>query len=146
MNNNIDYSLHSVRTAAALTNSYVAGTVLGAEAQSVSAGGSITFPNQYNQLLLYISFTKASTTSLEWKVEFSPDNTNWYQESSELVSGGTATNREMEHTIVSANQSAASQLYRFAIPVTDRYIRVSAKCTGTVTSSSATITGVLGVN
>lgn len=141
-----DYFSKEIRSAAVLTNSYVAADVLGAESQSVSGGGRKTQPHLYNQLLLYISFTKASTTSLEWKVEFSPDNTNWYQEAAESISGGTATNRELEHTVVSANQSAASQLYRFALPVTDRYIRVSAKATGTVISSSCAVSAVLGVN
>ena len=142
----MDYMSKNIRAAAALTNSYVAATVLGGESQSVSAGGLLTKPNEYNQLLLYISFTKASTTSMEWKVEFSPDNSTFYQESAGDISGGTETNRELEHTIVSANQVDATETYRFAIPVTDRYIRVSAKCTGTVTSSSAKIDAVLGFN
>lgn len=141
-----DYFSKNIRAAAVLTNSYVAADVLGAEAQSTSGGGRLTQPHLYNQLLIYVSFTKASTTSLEWKVEFSPDNTTFYQEAAEVISGGTATNRELEHTVVSANQSAAAQTYRFAIPVTDRYIKVSVKATGTVTSSSCKIDAVLGVN
>ena len=128
-----DYVQKSVRAAAVLTTSYVAGTVLDAT-------------HEYNQLIILMSFTKASTTSLEWKVEFSPDGTNYYQESAEAISAGTATNRELEHTIVSANQSAAAQLYRFAIPITDRYIKISSKCTGTTTSCSLTVDAILGIN
>ena len=128
-----DYVQRTVRAAAVLTDTYVAGTVLDAT-------------HEYNQLILLVSFTKASSTSMEWKVEFSPDGTNYYQESAEAISAGTATNRELEHTIVSANQSAAAQLYRFAIPITDRYIKVSVKATGTVTSTSVAVSAILGIN
>lgn len=122
----------SVRASLIPTTSYVAGTV-------IDTGG------KYNQLMIYISNTKGSLTSTEFKVEFSPDATNYYQESVQTLSGGTATEREVEHTIVAANQSAAAQLYRFAIPICDRYIKISVKGTGTLTNSLIAVDVVLGV-
>lgn len=120
------------RAGAAVTTSYVAGNVIDAW--------------KYDQLIIFLSNTKASLTSTEFIVEFSPDGTNWYQESAESISGGTATDRELAHTIVAANQSASAQGYRFAIPITDRYIRISVKGTGTVAASSVSLDVIVGIN
>jgi len=51
-----EYIGKSVRSAAILTTSYVAGTV-------------IKDVEKFNQLIIYIDFTKGSLTSLELKVE-----------------------------------------------------------------------------
>lgn len=125
-----DYLLKPVRTAAILTNSYVAGTVIGIDELNVGL---------HNQILLYLVFTKGSLTSLEVKVEFSNDNSTFVQETVESVSGGTATFSLLEHS------TTASGNYRLAIPVKDRFIKVSAKGTGTVTGSSLTINAIVGV-
>ena len=123
-----------IRASAMLTNLYVAATIL-------------TDAYKYNQLVLFISFTKATTTSLEWKVEFSHDNSNWYQEPAEDWSAlGVATVREIYHQIVSANQSSATQGYKFQIPITDRYIRVSVKATGVLTDSLCAIDAAFAVS
>jgi hypothetical protein len=129
-----DYiKLSTIRSSAILTTSYVAATTLDTA-------------YKYNQLVIYISFTKGSTTSMEWKAEFSPDDSSYYQEAVESYSGGTATNREIEHTIVSANQTALQQLYRFAIPITDRYVKISVKGTGVMTNSLCKVEAALGIN
>lgn len=122
-----DYVKKAVRSAAILTDSYVAGTVL-------------ENTHEYNQCTVLVDFTKGSLTSLEVKVEFSPDGTTYYQETAQAVSAGTATETLMEHTFT------ASGKYRIPIQVNDRYIKVSTKGTGTVTSSSATVDVILGVN
>jgi hypothetical protein len=121
-----DYVKKAVRAAAILTNAYVAGTVLD-ETQG------------YNQLDILVDFTKGSLTSAEIKVEFSPDGSAYYQESFQAVSAGTATETLGVHTI------AASGKYRISIPIMDRYIKISANGTGTVTSSSMTVDAILGV-
>ncbi len=130
----------TIRTSAILTDAYVAGNVLGAETSSVAAPAEKAKVNEYNQLILYVTFTKGSLTSAEFKVEFSPDNSTFYQESAMLIAGGTITDSIAEHTIT------ASGNYRIAIPMNDRYVRVSAKGTGTMTSSVMGITAILGVN
>lgn len=134
---NTDYILRPIRPAAILTNSYVAGAILGAETST-----TLSQPNEYNQLMLYVSFTKGSLTSAEIKIEFSPDNSTYYQETGEKIdtSTGIATDAVIEH------QLTATGNYRFAIPCTDRYIKVSAKGTGNVTSSSMKIEAALGMN
>lgn len=122
-----DYVKKAVRAAAILTDSYVAGTVLDST-------------HEYNQLTLLVDFTKGSLTSLEVKVEFSPDNSAYYQETAQSVSSGTATETVLEHTFTATGK------YRIPIQINDRYIKVSAKGTGTVTNSSAAIDAILGIN
>lgn len=206
MYNTRDYVVKTVRIPAALTDTYVADTIL-------------TDLQNSNQLVLYVDLTKGSIDSMQWKVEFAPEDrislaydgqttnfavgevvvgavsgargmivkdtdagatgtlilNNWqgvftdnealvgsiagaavvngaqsatgfYQEAAETISAGTATNRELEHTIVAANQSAATQLYRFAVPLTDRIVKISFKGTGTMTGSVCSAYVVAGAN
>jgi hypothetical protein len=121
----LNYQVIPVRSAAILTGTYVAGT-------------TIEETHGENQLVLYVDFTKGSLTTAEFKIEFSPDNTNWYQETTQSITGGTATET------VAAHQIGASGAYRILVPIKDRYIKVSAKGTGTVTASEMTITAVVG--
>jgi len=122
---NSDYAISSVREAAILTGSYVAGTV-------------IEQTHRQNQAVILVSFTKGSLTTAEIKVDFSPDNSTWYQETFQSVTGGTATETLGEHQI------GASGNYRILIPIKDRYIRVSTKGTGTVTNSLMAIDLIQG--
>jgi len=137
----VDYKQPAtIRTSAVLTDAYVAGNVLGAETSTVASPAEIAKVNEYNQLILYVTFTKGSLTSAEFKVEFSPDNSTFYQESAMLIAGGTVTDSIAEHSVTATGN------YRICIPMNDRYVRVSAKGTGTVTNSLMGITAVLGVN
>lgn len=115
-----------VRPAAALTNSYVAGT-------------EINFKQHISQVNLYVDLTLGSLTSAEIKVEFSDDGTNWYQETRESLTGGTATMTVFERTFT------ADAAARISFPVKDKWMRVSAKGTGTVTGSEMAITAVYGL-
>jgi len=111
-----DYKIYPVRSSAILTGSYVAGTVIG--------------PNELveeeNQLVIYVSFTIGALTSGQIKVEFSPDNSTYYQETiADLTTTfGTSIEKVLEHSY------AATGLYRIPIEVKDRYIKISAKGTG----------------
>jgi len=122
---NQDFTTKSVRAAAILTGSYVAGTV-------IDTGGI------YNQVLLNVVYTKGSLTSAEIKIEFSSDNLTFYQETNPSVSTGTTTETLAEHQI------SATGNYRIPVPILDRYIKISAKGTGTATGSSMTIDLSLG--
>ena len=134
-----DYIKRNIRASAVLTTSYVAGTTLGAEA-GTTIETYTTNPNEYNQLVLFVDFTIGSLTSMELKVEFSPDNSSYYQETVASISGSTETNSVLTHTFTATGK------YRLAVPCTDRYIKVSVKGTGTVTSSLCAIDAILGVN
>jgi hypothetical protein len=120
-----DYTSKTVREAAILTGSYVAGTIIGLDGAYIS--------NQ-NQLVLNCAFTIGSLTTCEVKVEFSDDDVTYFQETFQSISGGTATET------LGIHQWAATGNYRLALPCTAKYVKVSAKGTGTVTNSSLAIT------
>lgn len=133
---NQDYTYYNVRTAAILTNSYVAGNIIGNTTDFAALGGV----HLQNQLVLLVNFTIGSLTSASIKIEFSPDNTSYYQEASSSIAAGTDTVSLLVHTLT------ASGLYRLAIPIKDRFIKVSAVGTGTLTNSTMTINAVFGVS
>lgn len=124
-----DFNILDVRTAAILTTSYVAGTVIG------PTNGA---PALRSQLILYVDFTIGSLTDAQIKVEFSNDGTTYYQETFSSISTGTSTESLGVHKLT------ASGNYRIAIPIKDNYIKVSSIGTGTVTSSSLGIKAVIG--
>lgn len=130
------YNFYPIRSSLILTNSYVAGTVLGL--------GTLTsgVVNLNNQLILYVQFTLGSLTTGEIKVEFSNDNATWVQETYDDIatSTGIATERSIVRTF------AASGSYRIPIQINDKYIRISAHGTGTVTSSLMQIDAIIGNN
>lgn len=121
-----NYQFKSIRSATALTDAYVAGTV-------------ITDAQAYNRLFIDAYFTKGSLTNAKIKVEFSWDGTNYTQESYEDVSGGVSTVTLGDHTI------AADGNYSFSLPIVTRNIKISAIGTGTVTDSSLKIDARLGI-
>jgi len=116
----------SVRAAAILTTGYVAGTVL-------SDCGLM------NQLVLLINFTIGQLTDMSIKIEFSDDNSTWYQETTNSISAGVCTESAASH------KYSATGKYRLPVEIKDRFIRVSAIGNGTVTDSTLTIDAVLGV-
>ncbi len=132
-----DYSFFAVRPAAILTTGYVAGNVIGLNTDTVqfNEGGV----HLQNQLELYIDFTLGSLTDVLIKLEFSNDNTTYFQEAFSAISGGLDTVSLAEHKIT------ASGKYRLALPIKDRYIKVSVKGEGTVTSSSIAIYTPIGI-
>jgi len=121
-----DFTTRSIRSSAILTTSYVSGT-------AIDTGGN------YNQMIIIADFTIGSLTSVELKVEFSNDGTTYYQETNGSVSGSKITETLAEHSIT------ASGKYRIAIPLLDRFIKISVKGTGTVTSSLMTVDINLGL-
>lgn len=123
---NLLYSSEEIRAAAILTNSYVAATVL-------------TWTDDDNQSVLFIDFTIWSLTSMELKIEYSDDNSNYYQQTFLSIVSWTATASLWEYTFT------ASWAYEIANPFKAAFIKVSVKGTGTVTSSSCTITGIIWV-
>jgi major membrane immunogen (membrane-anchored lipoprotein) len=105
-----------IRASAILTTSYVASSTI-SDVQS------------YNELNVYCYYTKGSLTSLEIKIETSLDNSNWIQETNMTVSGGTMTMNAGAYTTTEDGN------FKISIPLSARYARISAKGTGTCTSS-----------
>ena len=119
--------LMSVREAAALTTSYVVS-------DSFNIQGA-------NQLQLLVSFTKGDSNGCTLKIEFSEDETNWYQESEcSVYETGDITHKPALRRIESSSDIVIS------IPVSTSFFRVSAAAftsgTGTSLSIVATIANI----
>lgn len=133
---NLNYGFKNVRAAAVLTNSYVAGTVM---SPTDSDGDS---PHTNNQLIIYVQLTIGNLTSADVKVEFSHDGGVVYpymQECFDSVSAGVDT------VSLGVHRMSSTGNYRLAIPIKDKYIKVSAIGNGDVTGSSMKIDAALGV-
>lgn len=113
-----------LRASLVLTNSYVYSDPL-----------EVVLQNQAN---LYIDYTKGSSDSGEVVVEFSNDKTNWYSETFQAVSAGVETDSVGNHTFTATGSR------RLMIPIMDRWMRVGAKCTNTVTGTLMKIIANIG--
>jgi len=116
----------SVRAAAILTLSYVAGTIL----ENVQ---------EYDQIIIEPTITIGNATDIRIIVEFSMDGTNYARELGSAYSAGATTTIANEYIL-----PAASGRYRIAIPIKDRFIKISVKGTVDITGTSATIQAALG--
>ena len=118
-------------------------TLTGAYSGNVSA---TQVSNSENQLTLFVSYTMdagETSNSIEVKVEFSPDGTTWFQETSKSISSGTMTHSLAEHTFAS---TGAGNEDNFVVNTNAnyQYFRVSAKETGIAsTGGVATIKSVI---
>ena len=125
------YTHKVIRDSAILTTSYVA-TVIRWEDDNLDLTTS-------NQSIILVDFTIWSLTSMEMKFESSNDWINFYQETSLDISSTTWTVNLFEYSFT------GTWKYRIAIPLKDKFIRLSVKGTGTVTSSLCKLELVTGV-
>jgi len=130
-----DYITQSIRSSAILTGAYVAGTILGLAASQTQE------IYLQNQLLLYVDFTKGNLTDGRIKIEFSCDNVNYYQETNTSTpTAGVVDDSVFEHRYL------ASGAYRLAIPLKDKFVKISAKGTGADPPNSLmALNAVIGV-
>jgi len=105
----------TLRQAAELTTSYVASNSVGCKG--------------YSRASLLIDLTLGSLTDARIKIQFSPDNSNWYDETDTNVAGHAS----IEHVFT------ASGKYCLPVELADQYIRIQARGTGTVTGSSLAV-------
>lgn len=137
-----DYTVQTVRSAAILTDAYVAGTIIGAKTATLNSPAPADICLEgYNQLSLLVDFTIGSLTSLEVKVEYGIDDGSggylWYQDT--FLSYGAYGSSSL-----GAYQMTATGKYIISVPIKARYIRVSTKGTGTVTDSTCNIKAIVG--
>ena len=86
-----------------------------------------------NQLTLHIGYTMGAAetaNSLEFKVEFSDDDTTWYQETMSTLNSGTDTLVLLEHSFTATQAAATYDYFEFTMPINSKYFRVSLKETG----------------
>ena len=116
-----------VRAAAALTTSYVAS-------DSFNIQGA-------NQLQLLAAFTKGGSNGCRLKIEFSEDESTWYQESvAEFLSGNDAKHAPLSRKIENTANLVIS------VPLSASFFRVSGQAitsgAGTSLSIEATIANI----
>jgi len=114
-----EISSHVVRASAALTASYVAGTVFSMD--------------QDNFLGLEVSFTKGTETSLDIKIETSNDGgTTYMQQVASSTTGG-------EETLTLLNKKiTATGVYSIEVyPIRAKLVKISVKGSGTPTGTCA---------
>ena len=117
-----------IRAAAALTSSYVAGTVF--RLSPIAIGFD-----------LQLTLVKSSISSVEYIHEVSDDGgTTWFRTTSEEVAGGTATVRQEVGTIPVSGLSATDYLVISFDRTAYTYHRISFKETGTAGSNTLAAT------
>jgi len=125
-----DYFFLPIRAAVILTTGFVAGDV-----DITRLNASPLIRNQVNFLL---DFTIGSLTSLDIKIEYSDDGSDWYQETFETITDDAAA------MSLGLYNFTATGKYVISVPVKSANIRISAKGNGTVTSSSLKIGAMIG--
>lgn len=130
-----DYNYYVVRSAAVLTNSYVAGNVVGNDTDFSSNPVHLQ-----NQLVLLVDFTLGSLTSADIKIEVGAISTDLYQ----LLDPTSFSAGDGTIKLFTIHLTATGK-FCYAFPIKYRYIKVSAVGTGTVTSSSLAINSIFGV-
>src|SRR3990167_3656478 len=131
----LPYRSKAIRASAVLTGSYVEATVL--EPLGVSPEAD---PQNHNKLVLYLDFTIGSLTDARVKIEFSDDGSTYHQETNASSPSSGVTTLE-----VNEYKMTATGKYTLVVDIASRYIKVSAKGTGTVTSSLLAINSALAV-
>lgn len=124
-----------VRASAILTGAYVAGNVIG----PTSSGVYKLDCGNFNQLKLILDFTIGSLDSCDVKVEFSEDGTTYTQYTGKSYAAGVET------LTLTASRMTATGKYDYLIPISTKFIKVSALGNGTATSSLLAIDAVLSV-
>lgn len=109
-----------VRASAPLTTSYVAGTAIGTE--------------DFGMLVLLVRYTMGtgeSANAVKLKVEFSPDGTNFYQQTN-----NAATVEVREYTFTAVSSPGTYDAIAVVLPVAAAArVRVSAKETGVASNA-----------
>lgn len=114
-------SSHAVRSAAILTDSYVAGTEFSMA--------------EHNLLAIDVEFTIGSLTDMRLKVEVSNDDgTTYVQQVEESASSGVTTVTANEYKI-----AASGSVTLLIHPIRAGLVKISVKGTGTATGSSCEV-------
>ena len=86
--------------------------------------------NELSLLIAYTMGTAETSNSIEFKLEFSDDDTTWYQESMSTLSGGTDTVVLLEHSFAAVSAAATYDYFYYEASINATFYRVSLKETG----------------
>lgn len=89
----------------------------------------------YSNVGLFFSVDKGSLASFQYKVQWSPDDSTWYDEVTESIAAGVVTDTACYYTMTLSGDADFYKLF----PYRGNYLRVQVKGTGTVTGSSCAV-------
>jgi len=144
--NTQDYKTIVVRASAVLTNAYVAGVVIGVPINSATQLKTNDIVRDWNKLELDVDFTVGSLSAASIKIEFSEDNTNWYQLNKTAFTGGVGTPAVGFYNFTASFSGLLDVNADFfgGAGFKTQYIRISSSGTGTLTNSLMAITAIVG--
>lgn len=117
----------TIRDAAILTGSHVDTDVVDMQ--------------QFSDASVLMKIVKGSITGVEYKIYHSTDQTDWFQDTVQVIAAASVTETNPAHTItVSADINPA-----IIFPVLARFVKFSVKGNGSVSGSSLEVS-VVGVN
>ena len=89
----------------------------------------------YTQIALAFDITQGGLTSFEYKMWWSKDGTNWFQECTETVAAGIITQNPSYYTVTLTGDIA----WFAPVPFAANYLKLQVKGTGTVTGSDCKV-------
>lgn len=142
-----EYKSFAVRNATILTNGYVAGYVIGLGKTEANGTRIVDDLDSQNSVSLLCDFTIGSLTNVAILVEFSDDNVTWFKATKDVFTAGinAPVAAFIQLTLTDKYMFNLNEMFFSGGNVKAKYIRVSASGVGTVTSSSLTVTALIGV-
>ena len=108
---------------------------------SVAAGTSIDC-TAHNQVSLYVTYTRAAGTGIQFNIEISDDGSTWYKVQAAALSSGTLTMSDVLYSKVSS--STVNFVVNFETNAAN-FRLANVVATGSPTSSdTATVSAILG--
>ena len=108
-----------IRPETVLTNAYVAGNIL----EVIN----------FEQITVYVKYTKGDETSMQVKIERGNDTTTMYQDTEYVYAAGVDTGTPKVVTY------AATGNHRLPISVTDKYLKISVQAIGGTPTGTALV-------
>lgn len=121
-----DYRRELARTSRVPTAAYVVG-----DSDQVSADSLIISMRGNDELYLYLDITQVTVTKFFVRIEFSDDQTTWYQEAGEEPATLAAGVIEVPVGVIERSFTTTGK-YRLPIDVDDPFVRISVRATGAI--------------
>ena len=80
--------------------------------------------SEFNQAVFNVGYIQGDESSMQYKFQFSHDNTNWFDQVYEALGSSLVYTKPKEYT------TGASIMHRIAVPLSDYYVRMGIKATG----------------
>ena len=121
-------NIFPVRGATATNNviTFSRVTLTAAYTGNLTSGIQLAGQTQIMFFVDFLTHASATTSDIDIRLEFSPDNTNWYQETESSVAAGVDQMTRLEHSFT-GGAASTTYSFKFAVPVADKFMRVALK-------------------